>query len=56
MSGGPLSDLTVVEFAGLGPGPYAAMLLADMGAAVIRIERPDAPPASAADRFRSSAR
>jgi len=48
MSGGPLSDLTVVEFAGLGPGPYAAMLLADMGATVIRIERPDAPPASAA--------
>jgi alpha-methylacyl-CoA racemase len=48
MSDGPLSDLTVVEFAGLGPGPYAAMLLADMGATVIRIERPDAQPASAA--------
>jgi alpha-methylacyl-CoA racemase len=48
MSNGPLSDLTVVEFAGLGPGPYAAMLLADMGATVIRIERLDAPPASAA--------
>jgi alpha-methylacyl-CoA racemase len=48
MSNGPLSELTVVEFAGLGPGPYAAMLLADMGATVIRIERPDAPPASAA--------
>lgn len=42
---GPLNDLTVVEFAGLGPGPYAAMLLADMGATVIRIERPDAQPA-----------
>lgn len=48
MSSGPLTDLTVVEFAGLGPGPYAAMLLADMGATVIRIERPDAPPAPAA--------
>jgi alpha-methylacyl-CoA racemase len=44
---GPLQDLTVVEFAGLGPGPYAAMLLADMGAKVIRIERPDAQPARA---------
>jgi alpha-methylacyl-CoA racemase len=48
MNSGPLADLTVVEFAGLGPGPYAAMLLADMGATVIRIERPDAPQASAA--------
>ena len=48
MSSGPLADLTVVEFAGLGPGPFAAMLLADMGATVIRIERPDAPPAPAA--------
>lgn len=46
MSSGPLTDLTVVEFAGLGPAPYAAMLLADMGATVIRIERPDAQPAS----------
>ncbi|XAH25560.1 CaiB/BaiF CoA-transferase family protein [Xylophilus sp. GW821-FHT01B05] len=40
-----MSDLTVVEFAGLGPGPYAAMLLADMGATVIRIERPGAQTA-----------
>src|SRR4030095_5995184 len=47
MSTGPLTDLTVIEFAGLGPGPYAAMLLADMGATVIRIERPDAQPARA---------
>ncbi|KQW54286.1 CaiB/BaiF CoA transferase family protein [Variovorax sp. Root411] len=47
MTSGPLSDLTVVEFAGLGPAPYAAMLLADMGATVIRIERPDALPAPA---------
>ncbi|KAA1422114.1 CoA transferase [Nocardioides humilatus] len=32
--------MKVVELAGIGPGPYAAMLLADMGAEVIRIERP----------------
>lgn len=38
--GGPLSGLKVVELAGIGPGPYAAMLLADMGAEVIRVERP----------------
>jgi alpha-methylacyl-CoA racemase len=36
---GPLSHLTVVEFAGLGPAPFAAMLLADQGARVIRIGR-----------------
>jgi alpha-methylacyl-CoA racemase len=37
---GPLAGLKVVELAGIGPGPYAAMLLADMGAEVVRIERP----------------
>lgn len=37
---GPLAGLRVVEFAGIGPGPFAAMLLADMGADVVRIERP----------------
>lgn len=37
---GPLAGLRVVELAGIGPGPYAAMLLADMGADVIRVERP----------------
>lgn len=36
---GPLAGLKVVEFAGIGPGPFAAMLFADMGAEVIRIER-----------------
>ncbi|CAN5285980.1 CaiB/BaiF CoA-transferase family protein [soil metagenome] len=36
---GPLSGLRIVEFAGLGPAPYATMLLADLGADVIRIER-----------------
>jgi len=37
---GPLEGLKVVEMVGIGPGPFAAMLLADMGAEVIRIDRP----------------
>ncbi len=37
---GPLQGLRVVELGGIGPGPFAAMVLADMGAEVIRIERP----------------
>jgi len=36
---GPLCGLRVLEFAGIGPGPHCAMLLADMGAEVLRIER-----------------
>ena len=36
---GPLAGLTIVELAGLGPGPFAAMMLADHGAEVIRVER-----------------
>jgi alpha-methylacyl-CoA racemase len=36
---GPLHGLKVVELAGIGPGPMAAMLLADMGATVIRVDR-----------------
>lgn len=36
---GPLAGLRIVEFAGIGPGPFAAMLLADMGADVLRIDR-----------------
>jgi alpha-methylacyl-CoA racemase len=39
---GPLAGLKVVEFAGLGPAPMAAMLLADQGATVLRIERIEA--------------
>ena len=39
---GPLAGLKVVELAGLGPAPFCAMLLADMGAEVIRIARPGA--------------
>jgi alpha-methylacyl-CoA racemase len=37
---GPISGVKVLEFAGIGPGPFAAMMLSDMGADVIRIERP----------------
>jgi len=36
---GPLAGYRVIEMAGIGPGPFAAMLLADMGAEVIRVER-----------------
>lgn len=46
---GPLSGLRVVELAGIGPGPFAAMLLADLGAEVIRVERPDAGSAVPAE-------
>ncbi|MDQ1007121.1 alpha-methylacyl-CoA racemase [Streptomyces sp. V4I23] len=37
---GPLAGVRVVELAGIGPGPFAAMLLADLGADVVRIDRP----------------
>ncbi|MDQ3732514.1 MAG: CoA transferase [Actinomycetota bacterium] len=40
---GPLQDVNVVEFAGLGPGPFCGMMLADAGADVVRIERPRPP-------------
>jgi alpha-methylacyl-CoA racemase len=39
---GPLSGLRIIELAGIGPGPFAAMMLADHGAEVIRIDRPGA--------------
>ena len=38
-SRGPLSGYKIVEIAGIGPGPFAAMMLSDMGAEVIRVER-----------------
>jgi alpha-methylacyl-CoA racemase len=38
--GGPLAGTTVVELAGLGPAPFAAMVLADLGAEVVRVDRP----------------
>jgi len=36
---GPLSGIRIVEFQGIGPGPFAAMLLSDMGADIVRIDR-----------------
>lgn len=39
--GGPLRGVRVVELASIGPGPHAAMTLADLGADVIRVERPE---------------
>ncbi len=59
---GPLHGLTVLELAGIGPGPFAGMLLSDMGATVIRIERsqsvrggdPAEPPKNISNRGRLS--
>ena len=39
---GPLHGFKIIEFAGIGPGPFCAMLFADMGAEIIRIDRADA--------------
>ena len=39
---GPLTGLRVIELAGIGPGPHAAMILGDLGADVVRIDRPGA--------------
>ncbi len=36
---GPLTGMKVIEVGGIGPGPFCAMLLADMGAEVVRIDR-----------------
>jgi alpha-methylacyl-CoA racemase len=43
---GPLTGVRVLELAGIGPGPYAAMVLSDMGAEVVRIDRAASVPAS----------
>lgn len=40
---GPLSGLKVIEFAGIGPAPFCAMMLSDMGAEVLRIDRKEKP-------------
>jgi alpha-methylacyl-CoA racemase len=42
---GPLAGVRVLELAGIGPGPFCAMMLADAGAAVLRIDRPGASTA-----------
>ena len=59
---GPLSGLKIIELAGIGPGPFTAMMLADMGADVVRIDRaqnvhggdPAHPPADVLNRGRRS--
>jgi alpha-methylacyl-CoA racemase len=59
---GPLSGVKVLEIAGIGPGPFAAMMLADMGAEVLRVDRagsvrggdPDQPPLDLLARGRRS--
>jgi alpha-methylacyl-CoA racemase len=45
---GPLAGLRIVELAGIGPAPYAAMVLADLGAEVVRVDRPGTAPDAAA--------
>lgn len=47
---GPLRGVKVVEIAGIGPGPHACMILADLGADVIRVDRPGGNPLSAGDK------
>jgi alpha-methylacyl-CoA racemase len=59
---GPLSGIRVIEIAGIGPGPFAAMLLSDMGAEVVRVdraanvkdERPEGPSGDVLARGRRS--
>ena len=59
---GPLDGIRVIEIAGIGPGPFCAMMLADMGADVVRVDRasavrggdPDQPPADLLNRSRRS--
>jgi alpha-methylacyl-CoA racemase len=43
MASGPLAGVKVLEFAGIGPGPFVGMMLSDMGANVLRIERQGTP-------------
>ena len=54
-SRGPLTGLRVVEIAGLGPAPFAAMMLGDAGAEVLRINRPGQSAADAGILGRSRA-
>lgn len=39
-TGGPLAGVKVIELGGIGPGPHAGMVLADLGADVVRVRRP----------------
>ena len=49
MGNGPLNGVKIIEFAGIGPGPFCAMLLSDMGAEVLRIDRKGASGGSPND-------
>ena len=55
---GPLTGIRIIEFAGIGPGPFCGMMLADHGAEVVRITRPGVPfgPMEAADTLARSRR
>ena len=46
---GPLAGVKVIEFAGIGPGPFCGMLLSDLGADVVRIDRKGQGRSSPAD-------
>lgn len=46
---GPLQGMRVVELAGIGPGPHAAMILGDLGADVVRVDRPTAKNGAVSD-------
>lgn len=46
--GGPLAGVRVIELGGIGPGPHAGMMLADLGADVVRVRRPGVAVTSAA--------
>src|SRR6201984_1150862 len=48
--GGPLAGVRVIELGGIGPGPHAAMVLADLGADVVRVRRPGGLTMPAEDR------
>ena len=51
---GPLAGVRVLELGGIGPGPFCAMMLANSGATILRIDRPSPgdPPGSVAVRSR----
>jgi len=53
---GPLKGISVIEFGGMGPGPFCAMQLGDMGASVIKIERAAQPTAASSAASRVTAR
>ncbi len=53
---GPLAGLRVLEVAGIGPGPFCGMLLGDLGAEVIRIDRPGGAPLATVDPLRRNRR